>query len=453
MDDYGMAGLAMGIVKDKFLCYAKGFGVRNVDTGEAVTPVSLFHMASVSKPFVATAILQLAERGLVELDAPVLRYLPYFQLDDPRAGAITLRQMLSHSAGMPDAVDYHWYAPEVDEGALERYVRTLAGEKLLYEPGEDHAYSNAAFEVLGDVIAKVSGQSFEAYIKTNILDPLGMHDSTFLRHEVRPDLATTPHFGMPSTTLGDAYPYHRAHAPSSTLHSNVVEMSRWAIANLQHGELEGTRILQAASHDRLWQREVETDETGWEEAIGLGWFFGTYGGQPIVYHDGSDPGFESALVLLPDRGDAVVVMGNSNAAGVAVATDAALDWLTGAPTNSRKPPAAVPVYRALHAAGQEAAIATYRRLQTEAGESFDFRPTRFMDFCWGAIETHRAEAVMELLHLWLALQPEATEAHEMMGWAHLVNGDHEVARQHLVRALTLDPENEHAADLLAQLDA
>src|SRR5262249_7502550 len=149
------------------------------------------------------------------------------------------QHMLTHTSGMPDTVDYEWYAPKDDDEALERYVRSLVDEELLTAPGEKYAYSNIAFEVLGDVIAKASGQTFETYVKTHILDPLEMHDSTFLRREVAPDLATTPHFGAPLKVLTGAYPYHRAHAPSSTLHSSVQEMGQWAIANLNRGSFKG----------------------------------------------------------------------------------------------------------------------------------------------------------------------------------------------------------------------
>ena len=182
---FGLAGLAIGIVKSGELVYTQGFGVRNLDTQEPVTPRSLFLLSSVSKPFVATAIVQLVEQGKMALDAPIVTYLPYFRLKDPRYKDITVQQMLSHTSGMPDAVDYHWYAPEDDEEALERNVRSLVDEELLAAPGEKYAYSNVAFEVLGDVIAKVSGQTFEAYVKAHLLDPLEMHDSTFLRREVR----------------------------------------------------------------------------------------------------------------------------------------------------------------------------------------------------------------------------------------------------------------------------
>ena len=192
IEGYGLAGMAIGIVKEGEIVFARGFGKRNLESGEPVTERSLFHVASVSKPFVATAIMQLWEAGRLDLDAPVTDYLPYFGLQGREAGQITIRQMVNHTSGMPDTDEYQWHQPEYDDGALERYVRSLAGEEMVAAPGQRFSYSNVAYEVLGDVIAKVSGQSFEAYVQEHILDRLGMKDSTFLRRDVSPDLATTP---------------------------------------------------------------------------------------------------------------------------------------------------------------------------------------------------------------------------------------------------------------------
>jgi CubicO group peptidase (beta-lactamase class C family) len=448
---FGLAGLAIGIVKSSELVYTQGFGVRNLDTQEPVTPHSLFHLASVSKPFVATAIVQLVEQGKMTLDAPIVTYLPYFRLKDPRYKDITVRQMLSHTSGMPDAVDYHWYAPEDDEEALERYVRSLADEELIAAPGEKYAYSNVAFEVLGDVIAKVSGQTFEAYVKAHLLDPLEMHDSTFLRHEVRRDLAATPHFGAPLLVLAGAYPYHRAHAPSSTLHSSVQEMGQWAIANLNRGRFKGKQIVQSESYNLLWQSYVQTGEEIWEEAVGLGWFFGTYRGRQVVHHGGSDPGFGSELVIVPAEDAAVVVLANANTAAIGSVTDAALDVLLGVEPQVPKPPITVPVGSTLAAVGPEAAIEQYQLFQITQLDRYDAHPSRFLDATWGAIEVHRADAVMSLLKLWVTLQPDASQAYEMLGWAYMVQGEKEVAADNLRRALALGPENEEAGKLLQQL--
>ncbi len=112
MHSFQIPGLAIGIVENNKIVYAKGFGVKNLNTNEPVTTGSLFHMASVSKPFSATSIMQLVEQGNMDLDAPVVRYLSYFKIDDERYKDITVRQMLGHLSGMPDVRDNQWDKPE-----------------------------------------------------------------------------------------------------------------------------------------------------------------------------------------------------------------------------------------------------------------------------------------------------------------------------------------------------
>jgi CubicO group peptidase (beta-lactamase class C family) len=125
--------------------------------------------------------MQLVEKGEVNLEDPVIKYLPYFRLKDKRYKIITIRQMVTHTSGMPDVQDYEWHNPVYDDGALERYVRGLGNEQLIAAPGEKYRYSNMTYEVLGDLIAKVSSMSFEDYIRKNILAPLKMKHSTLLK--------------------------------------------------------------------------------------------------------------------------------------------------------------------------------------------------------------------------------------------------------------------------------
>lgn len=147
-------GLSVGVVYNKEVIYTKGFGLKNVDTKEPTDENSLFHMASVSKTFVATGIMQLVEKGKINLDECLIEYLPYFKLKDKRYKKITIRQLLCHISGMPDEDDYEWDKPQYDEEALERYVRSISERELMWEPGEKFSYSNIAYEILGMLLKK-----------------------------------------------------------------------------------------------------------------------------------------------------------------------------------------------------------------------------------------------------------------------------------------------------------
>ena len=308
-------GLAVGVVKDQELFYARGFGVMNFETGGEVTERTLFHMASITKPFVATSIVQLLEQGKLSLDDRIVEYLPYFEMKDERYDTLTIRQFLTHSSGMPDVEDYRWDEPEYDKGALERYVRSLTDQELLFEPGEKFTYSNMAFEVLGDLIAKVSGQTFADYVKDHILLPLGMTDSSILIQEVDPTLLAYGHVKgwLGRTRVTKHYAYNRSHGPSSCLYSNVVDMSRWAIANMNRGELEGNRILDTSGYELLWTPAIEEVRVSGDNRpvhIGLSWFLSEKAGNQIVSHGGQDTGYRVNFVLYPDVGGAIILLSN-----------------------------------------------------------------------------------------------------------------------------------------------
>jgi CubicO group peptidase (beta-lactamase class C family) len=300
-------GLTAAVVRDGNVIYSGAFGVRELGKGEKLTPQHAFHFASVSKTFVAAAIMQLVEKGKLKLDDPPTKFCPYFRLSGNKYHQITIRQMLNHTSGMPDVVDYEWDNPQLDEKAAERYVRDMATLRLLWAPGHGCQYSNMAFDVLGDVIAKASGLSFEEYARLNILEPLGMDQSSFIYFEVDKALRTTGHMANPARA-SKVYPYNRRHAPSSTLNSSVTQMTRWIVANLNRGELHGHRILEAASYDLLWSPSTHMSPGAFQ--IGLSWFLSEYKGHRIVFHEGGDTGFRSFLLLLPDDGIGLVLASN-----------------------------------------------------------------------------------------------------------------------------------------------
>lgn len=322
-------GLAVAVGEGEEVLYAKGFGVKNVDTGEPVEPETIFHMASVTKLFVGTSLMQLRERKGIDLHKPVVEYLPYFRLKDERYKKITLFQLLSHFSGMPDCEDYGWDKPAFDDQALERYVKGLGDLTLLWEPGERFSYSNPAYEVLGDVIAKLSGESFEDYVQNHILKPLKMENSALLTAQRKDrERMASPHVKDKQNRIivSEIYPYNREHAPSSTLTSNVLDMVRWGAANLNRGELEGNRILDASSYELMWSPVGDINE---REKIGISWFLKNHREYQIMGHEGNDIGFRSSFSIMPEKNLSVTVVANIQTATTKKIMHMVYDWVLG----------------------------------------------------------------------------------------------------------------------------
>ncbi len=444
-------GLAVAIVENQKVVYAKGFGVKNLaNESEKVTPQSLFHMASVTKPFVATSIMQLVEKGKIDLDAPVVKYLPYFRMKDERYAAVTVRQMLCHISGMPDVRDYEWDKPQYDEGALERYVRSLSDLSLIAAPGAKWQYSNMAYEILGDVIAKVSGETFEGYVRQHILTLLGMKNSTLLLKEASPQLLTTPHVlnDEYEVAVSKVFPYNRAHSPSSTLYSNVLDMARWAMANMNRGELDGKRILQASTYDVMWKPAGEQ----WGH-IGISWFLRKHREYPTVSHSGGDVGFVSNLVMVPDRSIAVVLMSNFDRTSIGGITNAALDvalGLTPAPIIF-KPSIAKTINKTIRTEGVEAAVKQYHELTKNQPESHNFQERELNNLGYKLLEEKRFKEAIAVLQLNVEAYPSSANVYDSLGEAYMLNGDKALAIKNYEKSLELEPANGNAVEMLKKL--
>ena len=477
LDPYETAGLAVAVVSEEEVVM-RGYGVRDVRTGAPVTPQTMFHLASVSKPFVATAVVSLAMeteggRAVLDLDAPITEWVPELTLADGRADEVTARTLLSHTSGLPDVTDYGWHEPQLGDDALSELARSLSHWRLQSEPGTTFSYSNAGFELLGLLLSRVRDTTFEDAMRQRLLVPLGMQTSTFLRADVPDHLASSPHVGMPLTVPDSAYPYTRRHAPSSTLHSNLDELCRWMVAHFEPvsagGHVAWAR-LDPDLVDRMRQPVVPVGQPPWEESSSLGWGVGSHRGEFVLTHSGADPGFGSRLVLVPERRTGVVVLANSNTVPTGSIAAAALDVLfTNVPLSglgdaapeelgdgfvqlqSLLPPVTRPVAEALATAGAAEARETFRRLAEEEPVRFDLDDEVFIDAVWGAIELHHTELVWPLLRLWTDLRPDSSDAWTMTGWAHQVDGRPEPAQQDLRRALDLDPENEEARQILSGL--
>ena len=448
VEAWALPGVSLCVVHDGDTVAARGFGTRDRATGEPVTADTLFHLASISKSFVATAVLQLVESGELDLEGGITAYLPDLPWSDPRARDIMVRHLLSHTSGVGDVLDYGWHEPELDDGALSRFATRVAGWPLEGDPGQRFAYSNSAYELLGHLVATTGRQSFEALLKERVLDPVGMTTSTFLRADIPPDASAAPHLGMPPRVVDGAYPYTRRHAPSSTLHSSATELGRWMASQLAGG----AGLMSPATHALMWQPHAGT---GWDEGhawVALGWFSGTYRGQLLVGHSGSDPGFGTNLALVPELGLGVAVMANSNTAPIFAITRAALDVLLGLePATPPLPPMTVPVAPVLNRSGPSAAADLYRRLADADPLTVDLDADRFSDAGWGAVEMHRTDLVWPLIELWHQVQPESSAAWFTTGWAHEVDGRRDAALEHLRRAVDLDPDNDEALNFLRHL--
>lgn len=313
VEQWQIVGLAAAIVQDGALRFSAAYGLQDQQRGQPATVHTLFHIASVAKTMTSTAVMQLCEQGKLELDDPLVKHLPYFRVDDPHSAQLTIRQCLCHTSGIGHPADYGWDRPEFDDEALERHVRGLATHQLLALAPNSLSYSDIAFNVLGDLIAKVSGMSYEAYMKTLIFDPLGMTTTTMMAPRAEhPALVATGYEKRDDGTIVQSlYPYNRMHVPCGCIASSATEIAQWALVNLKRGALAGVRILQPASYDVMWQMQFRDSDESAPDDPALGWWVSRRYTERVMQHNGGDDGFLSNLRLWTESGIGIVILCNA----------------------------------------------------------------------------------------------------------------------------------------------
>ena len=428
MTRWDIPGLAVGIVGGDEIVYAKGFGVQSLETQAPVTLDSVFCVQSVSKCFVATAVMQLVERGKLDLDAPIVQYLPYFHMDDGRYRQITIRQALSHTSGMPDIdeIEYvEWVThPEYDDGSAERFVRGLSDKKLIANPGERFSYSNIAYNVLGDLLAKVSAKSFESAMQEQILIPSGMPNSTFMLTDIPTNILAMPHLRSPEMRVNPIYPYHRADAPASSLHTTVVDMCHWGITGLKRGNYLGQSILSSAGYDLMWTAVAERGNLrpSLYEEMGLGWTLGHFKDVKTVSHGGAGFGGTAFLLILPEKNCAAVILCNEESNAHIRAVRAVADTLMDQKPQANTVSWMVPISRALAEGGIGAAYARYTEIKARDDE-FYFGENDLLDLSLQLFSAKKIGLAIEVLGLNIHVFPEHTESYLEQAKLYLQKGE------------------------------
>jgi CubicO group peptidase (beta-lactamase class C family) len=456
IDRWDIPGLAVGIVQGDEIVYAKGFGVQSLETHAPVTLDSVFCIQSVSKCFVATAVMQLVERGKLDLDAPIVQYLPYFRMDDERYRQITIRQALSHTSGMPDLdeTEYvEWVThPEDDDESAERFVRGLSKRKLSAHPGQRFSYSNIAYNVLGDLLAKVSAKSFESAMLEQILIPSGMANSTFRWTDVPTHLLAWPHLRSPEMRVNPSYPYHRADAPASSLHTTVVDLCHWGMTGLNRGSYLGQRILSCAGYDLMWTAVAERGELrpSIYEEMGLGWTLGHYKDVKTVSHGGGGFGGTAFLLILPEKNKAAVILCNEESNAHFRAVRAIADTLLDQKPQANTVSWMVPISRAIAEGGMDAAYARYAEIKAREDEYY-FGEDDLLDLSLQLFTANKIDLAIAVLGFNIDIFPQYIESYLEQAKLYLRKGEIGQAKQSLLKALALDPDNASAIRLLERV--
>ena len=318
VEDWGAVGLAVAVVHDGDVVFAKGYGIRDIETGAPVDENTLFAIGSTTKAITAAALGILHDEDKLDWDDRVIDHLPGFTLADAYVTReLTIRDLLTHRAGLGNA-DTLWYRtgrPAADIVERARHIEPA------YSFRAGYTYQNLMYATAGAVVEAVSGVPWAEFVRRRIFQPLGMNDTVpLLAETLTRDNVAAPHYRIDGEIVRADNASVDNVAAAGSVWSSVADMSRWVWLMLGGGELDGVRLLKEETHAELLRPQTvippgqfypttEITRPRWT-TYALGWFQHDYDGRFVSFHTGSIDGMVAINGLLPDEGIGVYVLGN-----------------------------------------------------------------------------------------------------------------------------------------------
>lgn len=299
-------GAVLGVLHDGEVSVL-ATGTLNAETGVEVTTDSVFQIGSITKVYTATMIMQLADEGQLELDGPVVSLLPELRLaDDETAATVTIRHLLTHTSGIDGD---HFEDTGRGDDVLERYVESCAKVGFTHPVGATMSYCNTGYILLGRVIEKLDGRSWDDSLRARILAPLGLEHSVTLPEEALRYRTAYGHVTEKDkpTRLAPAWMLPRSCGPAGLITASAADVLAFARLHLDGG-------LEVLSKDGVAAMQVPQVELPDRWTLGrhwgLGWILYDWNGGRVFGHDGNTIGQSAVLRIMPDTGDAICLLSN-----------------------------------------------------------------------------------------------------------------------------------------------
>lgn len=443
MKDAEVPGLALALIRDSRVLWQRGFGVKSVETREPVDEATVFEAASLSKPVFAYAVLRMVDRGQLDLDTPLTKYLPGAYVEnDPRLNLITARMVLSHRTGFPN------WRPR--GGAL----------RIHFTPGEKFSYSGEGFVFLQKTVERVMGQPLDEVMRKTVFEPLGMTSSSYVWLDSFDRRKATGH-----NPAGAATARRRpveANAASS-LQTTVGDYSRFLIA-----VMNGTGLKKASAKEML-RAQVSVDEGGSnaiergtgrlskEIAWGLGWGLEQTADGKTFWHWGSNNDDVRCFTVSYEKEKAGLVVFTNSGNGLSIVSEIVKQALGGSHpsfawtrTDPYNSPARL-LLKAIITEGADAALKRYAEAKKSRPDAA-LSEAQINAIGYVLLQRKKISEAIEVFKLNATDHPQSFNAYDSLAEAYMTGGDKELAIRNYRRSVELNPGNTNAVEMLKKLE-
>jgi len=399
----------------------KGYGLANMEWAIPNTPDTKFRLGSLTKQFTATLIMQLVERGQIDLAAPVTRYLPDYPANP--GNRVTIHHLLTHTSGIVGYTEIPaWVATVRNPYTPTEFLAQFSKLDLLFEPGTKYSYSNSGYFLLGVILEKVTGQSYETLLRERIFTPLGMNDSGY--DSTQPLLsrrAAGYDKRFDESYVNTAYLDMTQPFSAGSLYSTVEDLYRWDQALLTE------KILSAKSKERMFTPGLSD--------YGYAWTITRKDGVTTIAHGGGINGFNTLLTRNPDSKRVIVLLNNTGGAPLDPMADSIRMILDGKDPVMPKKPAATTLFKTYGSSGLAAALAQAKTMQ--AGSEYDAGNGQLSRLANQLLTTGRTADALELARKLAEEAPKSEGAAVLLARAHRASGHRIEAVQNYARAIEL----------------
>ncbi len=321
------AGVAVAVIQDGKIVHSKGYGLASVETKKNVDENTLFSIASNTKAFTSMALGLLIDQGKLKWTDKVVDYIPEFKMYDPYVTEnFNIQDLLTHRSGLGLGAGDLMFIPSGGDYTIDDIVKSFQYQTPTSAFRTKYDYDNLLYMVAGEIVHRISGESWADYIQNHIMKPLDMKNSAAIYHNLtnKSNIAEAHKVENGEVIQIEAYDENRAIGAAGGVYSSVADLSKWVLMHLQDGKFAGGKqFISTTNHDEMWKAHtnISFDATPpgpyktHYTAYGLGWKLSDKNGYTTVSHTGGMPGMLSQVLMIPELNSAVIVLTNASPGG------------------------------------------------------------------------------------------------------------------------------------------
>jgi CubicO group peptidase (beta-lactamase class C family) len=424
--------------------FKKGYGLANREWNISNTPDVKFRLGSITKQFTSMLIMQHVGKGTIKLDGHLSDYLPYYRHDT--GSKVTISQLLSHTSGIPSFTDNPKFLADVSRNyyAVDDFVKLFCSGDLQFEPGAKFHYDNSGYFLLGAILERVTGKTYEALVKENIFVPLGMNESGYDHYaEILPKRASGYQQDLNGIVnapyLDMALPY-----AAGSLYSTVEDLYKWDQA------LYTDKLVSNDLKQKLFTPNLENYGYGWEIVTIPANEPGA--GQVMISHEGGINGFNTIEQRFVGDHDLIVIFNNTPGADLADMAKGIRTIVFGEEPAAPKRSLVRDLGKTVVNRGVDAAIAQYRQLKQTNPNGYDFGEPALNVIGYLLLEKGRDADAIAILKLNVEEYPKSGNVYDSLADAYAKDGQQQLAIANYRKSLEIDPKNQNTVDKLKGLE-